>query len=116
MVKAPLPSEDQRQASPDACAPGFDDDFVGDHERRIEADAELADEVGRLLAGVFRGEPVEEGPRARARDRAERLDELLAAHADAVVAEGDGLRVGIERDLMAKGPPASISSGLAIAS
>src|SRR5690606_12680770 len=45
-----------------------DDDAVGDDERRIEADAELADQlrVARLVAG----ELAEELARARARDRA----------------------------------------------
>ena len=83
-------------------AAGLDDDLVGDHERRIEADAELADEIGRLLAGVFGGEPVEEGARAGAGDGAERVDQFGARHADAVVGEGDRVSLGIERDLDAE--------------
>ena len=74
-----MPSDDQRQASSVPGAAGLDDDLVGDHERRIEADAELADQIGRLLAGVFGGEPVEERARAGAGDGAERVDELGAA-------------------------------------
>ena len=58
------------------------------------------------LLGVFRGEHVEEGARARARDRAERLDEFLTAHADAVVAECDGLRFRVDGDLNGEGPAA----------
>ena len=100
--KAPLPSDDQRHASLGPGAAGLDDDLVGDHERRIEADAELADEVGRLLAGVFGGEPVEERAGAGAGDGAERVDEFGARHADAVVAEGDRVSFGIERDLDAE--------------
>src|SRR5579863_2603515 len=41
-------------------APRIDDDLVRDHERRIEADAELADERGGFLARVLRRELVQE--------------------------------------------------------
>ena len=60
---------------------------------------------------------VEKGAGARTGDGAERLDEVVAAHADAVVGEGQRLFVRIDaRCVIAKGPPSSISSGLAIAS
>src|SRR5690606_2927060 len=63
---------------------GDDVDLVGDHEGRIEADTELADQLG-ALAG-FRGlDALHEGARAGAGDGAERLDQFVAAHADAVV-------------------------------
>ena len=72
-----------------------DVDTVGDHEGRIEADAELADELGAVLGGL---EPLEEGTRAGARDRAQRLGQLVAAHADAVVLDGEALVVSIGAD------------------
>ena len=58
-------------------------DLVRHHEGGIEADAELADQ-GHVLLGVAR-ELVKEGGGARARDGAEIVDQLLPAHADAVV-------------------------------
>jgi hypothetical protein len=61
---------------------------VGDDERRVEPDAELADQVGvlRLVAG----ERLEELARARLRDRADVADHFLPRHADAVVGDRDG--------------------------
>jgi len=58
-----------------------DGDPVGDEERRVEAEAELADQV----AAVALLEVLEELGRARARDRAEVRGELLLGHADARV-------------------------------
>ena len=78
---------------------GVDGDFVRDHERRVEADAELADERGGFLAGVFRRKLVEEGLGAGAGDGAKPLGQVFAGHADAVVREGQRLGVGIDRDL-----------------
>ena len=75
-------------------------DAVGDDERGIEADAELADQL-RVLAGVTR-QRFEETTRARARDRADVLDHLVAAHADAVVADGQRARVLVPGHLDAK--------------
>src|SRR6516165_2056451 len=60
-------------------------DAFGHHESRVEADTEAADQrrlfiiLGRFFGG---SQPVDESLRARARDGAERLDQLLAAHAD----------------------------------
>ena len=64
-------------------------DAVGDHEGRIEADAELADERLAPRRSLRRLEPLQKGLGAGARDGAERLDHLVAAHADAVVLDGE---------------------------
>ena len=69
---------------------------VGDDEGGIEADAELADQV-RVLLLVAR-ELGEELARAGLRDRAEVRDDLLAAHADAVVGHRQGLGILVEGD------------------
>ena len=72
-----------------------DDDAIGHHERRIEADAELADQIGAVL-GL--GEAGEKGFGAGACDGAEIVDQLLPVHADAAV--DDGKRIGrlVRRD------------------
>ena len=78
-----------------AGAAGDDIDAVGDHEGGVEADAELADE--RRAFAALRGlDPVHEGLGAGARDRAERLDDLVAVHADAVVLDREGPLVGVD--------------------
>ena len=69
---------------------------VGDDERRVEADAELADEV-RIL-GAVGGQLLEELARARLGDGADVLDHLLPRHADAVVGHGDRARRRVEAD------------------
>jgi hypothetical protein len=82
-------------------AAGVDRHLVGDHERGIKADAELADQARGLRVGLFGTvgrELVQERFGAGAGDRSERLGEILAAHADAVVGEGQRLGVGIDRD------------------
>ncbi len=78
-------------------------DAVGDHERGVEADAELADQLGGLLgrrAGVPRlphgGEHL---GGAGLRDRPDQLDDLVTAHPDAVVADGQGAGLGVGLDL-----------------
>ena len=83
---------------PGAGAARLDDDLVGHHEGRIEADAELADQRLRLGPGVLGGELVEKGFGAGAGDRAEACGQILAGHADAVVGDGQGLGVLVERD------------------
>ena len=55
----------------------------------------------RRLA-LRRFEPIEKGLGARARNRAERLYHLLAAHADAVVLDGEGPLVGIDGECDAR--------------
>ena len=78
---------------------GVDDDLVRDHERRIEADAELPDERGSFLARVFRRKLVQEGLGAGAGDGAKPLRQVFAGHANAIVRKGERLGVGIDRDL-----------------
>ena len=70
--------------------------LVGDDERGIEAHAELADQVRVLL--LVAGELREELARAGLGDRAEVGDRLLAAHADAVVGDGERARLAVVVD------------------
>ena len=72
-----------------------DHDAIGNHERRIEADAELADQIGAVL-GL--GEAGEKGFRAGARDGAEIVDQLLPVHADAAVDHGKRIGRLVRRD------------------
>ena len=65
-------------------------DPVGDHESRIEADPELANQIHVLLRVA--GQLADEGCRAGTRDRAEVFDQLVVVHADAVVGNGQGSR------------------------
>ena len=75
-----------------------DRDLVGDHERGIEANAELTDNVdGGVLLRVL-AEAVLELQRAAARDDAEVAVELLLRHADAVIRHRDRARVLIRGD------------------
>ncbi len=78
---------------------GVDLDRLGDHEGRVEPDAELTDEVVVLGAALLDG--LEEGLGAGMGDGAEEFDQLVAGHPDAVVLdrEGLGLVVGGEVDL-----------------
>ena len=71
-------------------------DAVGDDEGRIEADAELPDQVGVL--GAVGGELLDELARAGLGDRPDLVDHLLPRHADAVVGHGDGPRGSIDAD------------------
>ena len=90
-----------RRPAPGLVRPGaarVDGDFVRDHERRIEADAELPDEGGGFLARVFGRELVQEGLGAGAGDGAKPARQVVAGHADAIVREGQGLGVRIDRD------------------
>ena len=98
-VKVPLPSDDQLPGFAAAGAARQHIDPVGHHEGGVEADAELADQ-GRAFAVLARLQLLDEGARARARDGAERLDHLVAAHADAVVLDRERARLGVdlERD------------------
>ena len=75
---------------------GNNGDFGRHHERRVEADTELADDVD-VIALVF-GLEIQ---RAGARDGAEVLFELLFGHADAVVADGQraAVLVGLDVDV-----------------
>ena len=77
---------------------GQDLDAIGHDECRVEADAELADELRVLL--LIPGEGAKELRRAGFGDGAEVGDRLLARHADAVVADREraGLRIGVDPD------------------
>ena len=89
-ISKPAPPEEvQVQVSVRAGLAARDGDLVRDHERRIEADAELADQAAAVLGLV---ELADEGAGAGAGDGAEVVDQLLPVHADAVV--GDGQRAG----------------------
>ena len=72
-------------------------DPIGDHEGRVEPDSKLADE-GCLLAILALLDAIQKGLGSRARDGAKRLDQLVAAHADAVVLDGELALVGIDAD------------------
>jgi hypothetical protein len=74
----------------------LDDDPLGDHEARVEADAELPDQLGRAPAGL--AQRLEELARPRARDPAEVGRRLLARHADAVVGDGDAAAPAVDVD------------------
>ena len=73
-----------------------DGDVVRDDEARVEPDAELADEPGILR--VVAGQRLEELAGAGAGDGPEVGGDLLAGHADAVVADRDGAGIRVERD------------------
>ncbi len=73
-------------------------DLVGDHEHRIETDAELADQPLPEPGLVVAADPVEKGARAGIGDRAERRDQLVLAHADAIVGDGEQALFLVERD------------------
>ena len=90
-VAAGLPARGRRLAG----APAQDRDPVGDHEARVEADAEPADQLRRHHLARALAQRGQELARARARDRADVLDDLLPAHPDAVVAHGQGSRRGV---------------------
>jgi hypothetical protein len=84
--------------------------LVGDHEDGVEADAELADEVG-VLAGVA-GELCEEVLGAGAGDGAEVRDEVFLVHADAGVGDGEGLVGFVEFEVDARRVDAIADEGL----
>src|SRR6185295_8492471 len=84
--------------APGLAAPGAardDLDARGDQEARVEADAELADQLGRRRAARL-ADLLEEGLGARARDRAQVRDQLVVAHAHAAVVHAQRARLGIE--------------------
>ena len=94
------PAAARRRPGPDLVRPGAaagDDDAIGDHEGRVEADAELADQAGAVL-GL--GQAGQKGFGAGTRDGAEIVDQLLPVHADAAVDHGKraGLLVGHDAD------------------
>ncbi|GLE50705.1 hypothetical protein ATCCBAA256_02920 [Mycobacterium montefiorense] len=74
-------------------------DLVGHHERRVEADTELTDQLlrGRLVLGLPKLLAQLGG--ARLGQRADQTDDLVARHADAVVADGQRAGVFVHVDL-----------------
>ena len=81
-----------------AVGAGDDCDLIGDHERGVETDAELTDDVdGGILLRVL-AEAVLELQRAAACDDAEVAVELLLGHADAVIRHRDRARILIRGD------------------
>ena len=77
---------------------GDDGDLVGGHEGGVEADPELADElgVGGLLVLL---KLLEEAARPGVGDGADVGFDLLGGHADTVVADGEGAGLLVGRDL-----------------
>ena len=76
-----------------------DDHFARHHERRIESDAELTDQFGQFLfLRPLLLEKLQKRTGAALGDGADVLDDLVLRHADAVVADGEGLRFFIRRD------------------
>ena len=94
-AKVPLPVRGPKKGRVGAGAARNHVDALGHHEGRIEADAEPADQR-RLLVLLRRLDAIEERLGAGAGDGAERLDHLVAAHADAVVLDGELPLVGVE--------------------
>ncbi len=74
----------------------FNRDLVRDDKARIKAHAELADQ--RRVFLLVAGQLAEKFLGARARDRAEVRNRLVAAHANAVVVDRDGARDLVVRD------------------
>ncbi|MNM55307.1 hypothetical protein D3C81_664430 [compost metagenome] len=77
-----------------AGAAAVDIDLVGDDERGVETDTELADQVRVFL--LVTGEVLHEVGGAGLGDGAQVRDDVVAAHADAVVLEGHGAGVLVE--------------------
>ena len=80
---------------------GVNLDALGRHERAVETDAELADEIGVFRAAFTEG--LQKSFGAGVGDRAEVFDELRAGHANAGVLEGDGLRLVVRSDINFQG-------------
>ena len=80
--------------------PRLHGDLVSDDEPRVEANAELADQVG-VFPGVT-GHLAEEFSRAGLRDRAQVLDDVVTRHADTVVRDTDRACVLVDLDANAE--------------
>ena len=70
--------------------------MVGDHKRGIKAHAELTDDI--RVPGLLGVKLLTEMERAAVGNYAEILLQLLAAHTDAVIADGEGALLGVGRD------------------
>ena len=77
------------------CAARFDGDFVSDDKARIKAHAKLADELALVLGVTFLrlAQATHKVFGAAFGDRAQVVDGFLGAHADAVIADGDGFGI-----------------------
>jgi len=75
-------------------APRVHLDTIGDDERGIEPNTELANELGVLL--LVSGHGVKEALRPRARDGAQVFHDLIARHAHAIVTDRDRARVLVD--------------------
>jgi len=72
--------------------------LVRHHERRVEPDAELSDQLRQRLAALLL-KRLAEGFRAARGDRAEVLLQIRRVHPQPVVRNGQRLRRGIRRDV-----------------
>ncbi len=77
-----------------AVGAGKHGNVIGNHKRRVEPYAELADDIHRVTSVVF----LFKGQRAALGDGTEVFVQLRLGHADAVVGNGDRPRLGIKRD------------------
>ena len=80
---------------------GFERHLVGDHERGVKPDAELADQL-RLVLGVAFLQFLHELARAGAGDSADVFLEFLLGHADAVVLDPERLGLVVHEELDAE--------------
>ena len=71
-------------------------DSVGDDERRVEAHAELPDELG--VRGLVSSQPLEKLLGSRLGDGTDVIGHLVARHADPVVAHRDSAGCFVEAD------------------
>ena len=78
---------------------GQQHDPVGHHERRIEPDTELADEVADFTLLLRLAQLAAQLAGAGLGERADELHDLVAGHADAVVADRQRARSGIGVDV-----------------
>ena len=76
---------------------GCDLDTIGDHEGRIESNAELADQTWTVL-GLRGREFLPEGLGAGTSDGAQIVDQFLPRHADPVVGDHQGARLFVGND------------------
>ena len=77
----------------------YDFDVVGNHERRVKAQPELADDVFHITLVL---EFFHELRRAREGNLVDVLLDLLASHPDTTIADGDGLRSFIKTHVHTK--------------
>ena len=83
-----------------ACRTGAHGDFVRHDERRVETDAELADQLA--VFRLVRAHGLQERLGAGFRDGPEVVDHLVAVHPDAVIGDGQGAVLFIKRDAHAQ--------------